>query len=260
MACRSPPIPSPYSASAPSSSTYCRSTNPSFGPTCCQPRFNPQRLRLKDLYRNQCCGSICFWASWIILSLSKNRKKNIDSYCFVTFFDFLSLKNYVNVPSKSITQNNLENENFFVDVLKVTDEISRIRIRIYLSEVWIRGSESVPKFHGSATLIQTSQCKKLLICWLDCASRWKRHLMRMWIFSDRLPLDHARIRRPFSAHTAALPLGSHHCLRLSGAAATPGCLHSQLQKGALRIRPFLKVIFSKVYLPLCRRKIVVGRI
>ncbi len=32
------------------------------------------------------------------LSLSK---KNIDSYCFVTFYEFLSLKNDVNVPSKS---------------------------------------------------------------------------------------------------------------------------------------------------------------
>jgi hypothetical protein len=38
---------------------------------------------------------------------------------------------------------------FFVDVLKVTDENSRILI--YWSEVWIRGSGSVPKFHGSAT-------------------------------------------------------------------------------------------------------------
>jgi hypothetical protein len=35
---------------------------------------------------------------------------------------------------------------FFVDILKVTDENSRIRIRIRIhkSEVWIRGSGSVP--------------------------------------------------------------------------------------------------------------------
>jgi hypothetical protein len=43
-------------------------------------------------YSNQCCGSICFWASWIrihwseiriqiLLSSSKNSKKNVD--CFV---------------------------------------------------------------------------------------------------------------------------------------------------------------------------------
>jgi hypothetical protein len=45
----------------------------------------------------------------------------------------------------------------FVDVLKVTDENSRvrIRIRIHQSEVWIRGSGSgsIPKFNGSATLV-----------------------------------------------------------------------------------------------------------
>ncbi len=42
----------------------------------------------------QCCGSgsetgsgsTCFWASWILLSPSKNSKKNLDSYCFVTSF------------------------------------------------------------------------------------------------------------------------------------------------------------------------------
>jgi hypothetical protein len=41
----------------------------------------------------QCCGSgsvgsVCFWASWIriLLSSSKNSKKNLDSYCFVTSF------------------------------------------------------------------------------------------------------------------------------------------------------------------------------
>jgi hypothetical protein len=60
-------------------------------------------------------------------------------------------------------------------------------------------------------------------------------------------LDHARILRPFSAHAAALPLGSHHCLRLSGAAATSGRFYSQLQKGAWRIEPFFKVISSKVF-------------
>ena len=77
--------------------------------------------------------SICFWASririhwseiWIqiriLLSSSRNGKKNIDSNCFAT----LSLKNDVNVPSKS-------NKKTFVDVLKITDENSRIRIQIH---------------------------------------------------------------------------------------------------------------------------------
>jgi hypothetical protein len=40
----------------------------------------------------------------ILLSSSKNSKKNLDSCCFVSYFDFLSLKNDVNVPSKSNEQ------------------------------------------------------------------------------------------------------------------------------------------------------------
>ena len=70
----------------------------------------------KYLIQNQCCGSgsTCFWASriwihwsevWILirilLSSCKNSKKNLDSYYFVTLFDFLSLKNDINVASKS---------------------------------------------------------------------------------------------------------------------------------------------------------------
>jgi hypothetical protein len=33
--------------------------------------------------------------------IMQNSKKNLDFYYFVTLFDFLSLKNYVNVPSKN---------------------------------------------------------------------------------------------------------------------------------------------------------------
>ncbi len=66
----------------------------------------------------QCCvsesgstGSTCFWTSRIRILLSscknKNSKKNLDSYYFATLFDFSSLKNDVNVPSKSIKQKKL---------------------------------------------------------------------------------------------------------------------------------------------------------
>jgi hypothetical protein len=43
---------------------------------------------------------------------AKIVKKYFDSYCFVTVtsFIFLSLKNYVNVPSKSIKQKNAFNK------------------------------------------------------------------------------------------------------------------------------------------------------
>ncbi len=57
--------------------------------------------------------------------------------------DFLSLKNDVNVPSKSNKQVNDENNKIQI----------RIQIRIHLSEAWIRGSGSTPKCHGSGTLL-----------------------------------------------------------------------------------------------------------
>ncbi len=40
-------------------------------------------------------------------SLSKNSKEILDSYYFVTLFDFLSLINDVTVPSKSDKQKNV---------------------------------------------------------------------------------------------------------------------------------------------------------
>jgi hypothetical protein len=39
--------------------------------------------------------------------IKQNSKKNLDSYYFVTLFDFISLKNDVNVASKSNKQKKL---------------------------------------------------------------------------------------------------------------------------------------------------------
>jgi hypothetical protein len=39
--------------------------------------------------------------------IMQNNKKNLESYYFVTLFDFLSLKNNVNVPSKTNKQKKL---------------------------------------------------------------------------------------------------------------------------------------------------------
>jgi hypothetical protein len=39
--------------------------------------------------------------------IMQKSKKNLDSYYFETLFDFLSLKNYVNVASKSNKQKKL---------------------------------------------------------------------------------------------------------------------------------------------------------
>ncbi len=52
------------------------------------------------------CFSRRFWASWILLSSSKNTKKNLDSCCFSTSLWLFSLKNFVNIPSKSNMQKN----------------------------------------------------------------------------------------------------------------------------------------------------------
>jgi hypothetical protein len=66
-------------------------------------------------------------------------------------FSIFNLKIDVNVPSKRNKQTNvLYEKNFFVGVLKVTDEMSRIRIR-----------KSVVRIHGSAYVSQRQQCSKL---------------------------------------------------------------------------------------------------
>ncbi len=63
-------------------------------------------------------------------------------------YDFLPLINDIKVPSKTNMQKN--------SLKKVNDE--NRRIRIHLSEAWIRGSgsRSTPKSHGSATLVDTT--------------------------------------------------------------------------------------------------------
>jgi hypothetical protein len=99
-------------------------------------------------------GSTCFWVSqvwirirlWIriLLSSCKNSKKNLDSYYFVTLFDFLSLKNDVNVPLKSIKRKNFCWKISFLlaswrSMTKIAGSGSRIRIRIQIHwEAWIR--------------------------------------------------------------------------------------------------------------------------
>ncbi len=57
-------------------------------------------------------------------------RKTLISTVLWSLVDFLSLKNYVNKPSKSNTQKNLF-KLVFVGVLMVNDENSRIRIRIH---------------------------------------------------------------------------------------------------------------------------------
>ncbi len=67
------------------------------------------------------------------------------------FLTFYLWKMYL---QKVISRKNKNKNLFFVGILRVYDENSRIRIRIHLSEAWIRGSGSgsTPKCHGSGTL------------------------------------------------------------------------------------------------------------
>jgi hypothetical protein len=116
----------------------------------------------------QCCGSgsgsTCFWVSrirtrihlsevwiririllWIRIlpSSCKNSKKNLDSYYFVTLFDFLSLKNDIKVASKSNKQKNFVKKNCFLlaswrSMTKIAGSGFRIRIGIRWIRICIR--------------------------------------------------------------------------------------------------------------------------
>jgi hypothetical protein len=66
---------------------------------------------------------------WILLSPSKKSKKNLDSYCFVTFFfDFLSAKIMYMYLQKVISKKTSKKLVFCWHLGKVNDENGRIRI------------------------------------------------------------------------------------------------------------------------------------
>jgi hypothetical protein len=69
-------------------------------------------LETKFGSKYQCCGSgstgsTCLLWIRILPSSCKNSKKNLYSYFLNTLFDFLSLKNDVNLASKSNKQKKL---------------------------------------------------------------------------------------------------------------------------------------------------------
>jgi hypothetical protein len=84
-----------------------------------------------------CCGSVCFWLFTESDHQAEIVRKTFIPTVSLILNDFLSLKNHVNVPSKSA-------------VLNATDQNSRSWILIcYLS---------VQKLHGSATLVICDFC------------------------------------------------------------------------------------------------------
>ncbi len=113
-------------------------------------------------------GSTCFWASWILirilLSLSKNCKKSLDFYCFVTFFLLFTFEQWCKSTFKKYYADKLFEKNlFFVGILKVNDENRRIRIRIRIRiHSLVRGMDPRiririhTKCHGSVTLVLTA--------------------------------------------------------------------------------------------------------
>ncbi len=66
---------------------------------------------------------------------AKIVRKTLIPIVLRLLYDFLSLKNDVNVPSERNKAENFLKNSFFVGVLKVKDENSRIQIRIHGSEL-----------------------------------------------------------------------------------------------------------------------------
>jgi hypothetical protein len=65
----------------------------------------PKNMWIRWIHMSELWIRILLWIRIrILLSSCKNSKKNLDSYYFVTLFDFLCLKNDVNVASKSKKQ------------------------------------------------------------------------------------------------------------------------------------------------------------
>ncbi len=106
---------------------------------------------------------VCFWTIRVRQYLHgsgsfQHQQKQYEKPCFYVFVTSvwpLSLKNYVNVPLKSKTMQNI----FCWLFLKVTDEKSRIR----RSVARIRGSGFVPKCHGYPDPYQMSWIHTTLV-------------------------------------------------------------------------------------------------
>ncbi len=114
--------------------------------------------QLEPVTREQCCGSgsesgfTCFWASWIririhsseawiririLLSFSKNSKKNIDFYCFVASLWLFTFEKLCKSTFKNMQKN------FFYIIFLLASWRSMMKIK---------GSGTISQRHGSADL------------------------------------------------------------------------------------------------------------
>ncbi len=155
------------------------------------------------LAQHQCSGSgstgsTCFWASWIriLLSLRKIVRKTLISTVLWLPFDFLSLKNDVEVPSKSTMQKN------FLKQIRILLASWRSMLKIEGS-----GSGSISQRRGSPDLdphqnvMDPEHCATLkrrgswvisVYLWLSVMVAWFR-LKRVTV-SCRQPME--RQKRP----------------------------------------------------------------
>ncbi len=88
------------------------------------------RIRRIRMFLGLLDPDLLFWGT-ILLSSSKNSKKNLDSYCFEILFDILSLKNNVNHTVNVPTFKSNKQKNFFYKLVfcwRLEGQNSRIRI------------------------------------------------------------------------------------------------------------------------------------
>ncbi len=103
----------------------CGSVSGSVGPYV----FGPPGSLSGSISQRNGSGSISQrYGSGSFYHQAKIVRKTLISTVFWLLFDFLSLKNDVNVPSKSHKQKNLFKNLVFFCILNVNDENSRIRI------------------------------------------------------------------------------------------------------------------------------------
>ncbi len=139
---------------------------------------------------------------------------------FCDFFKTFSLKNDVNVPSKSMSI-------FFVGILKLTDGKSRIRIRKSVVQKQMRESGSITNCHGSERLQSTNprlnSTSKALSLWhvpwvqlstcnwkscRVCAWECRHHGLKSWVWCRLLSW------RPAAWGTVQSDIFARHCIRI----------------------------------------------
>ncbi len=76
-------------------------------------------------------------------------RKTLVSNVLWLFYDILSLKTDVNIPSKRKKQKNFRKKNIFVALLQVTHEKSRIRIRKSVVRIRIQSRTKISRIHNT---------------------------------------------------------------------------------------------------------------